>query len=120
MSDERWNPENQGKQFSDDSNIVDSTAEVVDEAEAELHPEDIQTVTGRIPTPLPGTGRTIQIQQYTGRIRKPEASTKPIRRAPLRAAPIPMRIMVLQQETEVTVMRVPAMSTIRAIITAPL
>ena len=32
MSDERWNPENQGKQFSDDSNIVDSTAEVVDEA----------------------------------------------------------------------------------------
>ena len=42
MSDERWNPDNQGKQFSDDSNIVDSTAEVVGEASETSSGEDLK------------------------------------------------------------------------------
>lgn len=55
MSDERWNPDNQGKQFNDDSNIVDSTAEVVGEASDTSSGEDSKNYSAESES-APGSG----------------------------------------------------------------
>ena len=114
MSDERWNPDNQGKQFSDDSNIVDSTAEVVGEASETSSGEDLKNYSAGSESAVgSGTNYSDSTDYRADR----EAARQYETYTP---APIPMPIMALLQETEITGMRTPTMSTIRATITAHL